>query len=96
MNMMDGDAATSLFTMANMFEAGAAEQRRRAQDIALLTLDPYFLTRGLALFFVEVCARTVASLAAEAQERSAASQPSEGLVSLGACGYVFAHARYLG
>ena len=54
MNMMDGDAETSLFTMANMFEAGAAEKQRRAQDIALLMLDPYFLTRALALFFVEL------------------------------------------
>ena len=54
MNMMDGDAKTSLFTMANMFAAGTAEKQRRAQDIALLTLDPYFLTRALALFCVEL------------------------------------------
>jgi len=54
MNMMDGDAEKSMFTMANMFEAGEEENRRRAEDVALLCLDPFFLLRALALFFVSV------------------------------------------
>ena len=54
MNMMNGDAQKSMFTMANMFEAGKDEKRRRANDITLLMLNPYFLTRALALFVVEL------------------------------------------
>ena len=54
MNMFTGDAEKSMFVMANMFSADATESRRRSQDVALLMLDPYFLTRELALFFWEV------------------------------------------
>ena len=45
MNMFNGDAEKSMFTMANMFEADQNEKKRRADDIALLMLNPYFLTR---------------------------------------------------
>ena len=54
MNMLDGDAEKSMFTQSNLFSASAAEQQQRAQDAALLLLSPYFLTRALALFFVEL------------------------------------------
>jgi uncharacterized membrane protein YvlD (DUF360 family) len=54
MNMLNGDAEKSMFTMANMFEADEQEKKRRATDIALLMLDPYFLTRAIALFLAEV------------------------------------------
>ncbi len=54
MNMLNGDAEKSMFTMANMFEADEQEKKRRADDVALLMLDPYFLTRALALFLAEV------------------------------------------
>ncbi len=54
MNMLNGDAEKSMFTMANMFDANEEEKKRRADDIALLMLDPYFLTRELAIFFTEV------------------------------------------
>jgi uncharacterized membrane protein YvlD (DUF360 family) len=54
MNMFDGDAEKSMFTMANMMEAGADEKKRRADDITLLMLDPYFLTNALALFIWEI------------------------------------------
>jgi uncharacterized membrane protein YvlD (DUF360 family) len=54
MNMFDGDAEKSMFTMANLFAAADAEKRRRADDIALLMLDPYFLMRAVSLFFWEV------------------------------------------
>ena len=53
MNMMDGDAEKSMFTMANMMVASKEEDRRRAEDVALLCLDPYFLLHALALFCVE-------------------------------------------
>lgn len=54
MNMMNGDADKSLFTMANMFEASDEDKKQRARDIALLMLNPYFLMRALALFIVEL------------------------------------------
>ncbi|GIK73122.1 MAG: membrane protein [Chloroflexota bacterium] len=54
MNMLNGDAEKSMFTMANLFAADEEEKKRRAQDVALLLLNPYFLTRELAIFFVEV------------------------------------------
>ena len=54
MNMLNGDAEKSMFTMANMFDADEAERKRRANDVALLMLNPYFLTRALAIFFGEV------------------------------------------
>jgi hypothetical protein len=53
MNMMAGDAEKSLFTMANMWTGDEQEKKRRAQDVALLMLNPYFLTRMLVLFFWE-------------------------------------------
>ena len=54
MNMLNGDAEKSMFTMSNMFETDDVEKKRRAQDVALLLLNPYFLTRELAIFFAEV------------------------------------------
>lgn len=54
MNMLNGDAEKSMFTMANLFEASETEKKRRAQDVALLLLNPYFLTRELAIFLTEV------------------------------------------
>ena len=54
MNMFDGDAEKSMFTMANLFAAGDAEKSRRADDVALLMLDPYFLMRTVSIFFWEV------------------------------------------
>lgn len=53
MNMMAGDAEKSLFTMANMWTGSEEEKKRRAEDVALLMLNPYFLTRTLVLFFWE-------------------------------------------
>ncbi|MBK8048579.1 MAG: phage holin family protein [Anaerolineales bacterium] len=53
MNMLDGDAEKSMFTMANMFTGSEEEKKRRAQDVALLMLNPYFLTRELVQFFWE-------------------------------------------
>ncbi len=54
MNMFTGDAEKSMFVMASMFDAGEDESRRRSEDVAMLMLDPYFLTRELAVFFWEV------------------------------------------
>jgi uncharacterized membrane protein YvlD (DUF360 family) len=53
MNMMAGDAEKSLFTMANMWSGSEEEKQRRADDVALLMLNPYFLARMVALFFWE-------------------------------------------
>ena len=54
MNMLNGDAEKSMFTMANIRTGSPAEQRRRADDVQLLMLNPYFLTRSLVVFFWEV------------------------------------------
>lgn len=54
MNMLNGDAEKSMFTMANIRTGTEEEQKRRADDVALLMLNPYFLTRSLAIFFWEV------------------------------------------
>lgn len=54
MNMLNGDAEKSMFTMSNLFETDPAEKQRRAEDVALLMLNPYFLTRELAIFITEV------------------------------------------
>ena len=53
MNMMAGDAEKSLFTMANMWDGTEEEKKHRANDVALLMLNPYFLTRMLVIFFWE-------------------------------------------
>jgi uncharacterized membrane protein YvlD (DUF360 family) len=53
MNMMAGDAEKSLFTMANMWTGDEQEKERRAQDVALLMLNPYFLARVILLFLGE-------------------------------------------
>ena len=53
-NMLDGDAQKSLLTLADLFEAGDEEKKRRAEDIYLLMLNPYFLTRTIVFFLVDV------------------------------------------
>ena len=50
-NMMDGDAEKSLLTLANIRTGTDDEKKRRARDISLLMLNPYFFTRTLALLF---------------------------------------------
>ena len=54
MNMMDGDAEKSMFTMSTMKSGSPEEERRRSEDISLLCLNPFFLLHELALFFFEV------------------------------------------
>ena len=53
-NMLNGDAEKSMLTMADLFEAGDEEKKRRAEDIYLLMLNPYFLTRTIVFFLVDV------------------------------------------
>ncbi len=48
-NMMDGDAEKSLLTLSNVQTGTPDEKRRRAEDIYLLMLNPYFFTRTIAL-----------------------------------------------
>jgi uncharacterized membrane protein YvlD (DUF360 family) len=50
-NMLNGDAEKSLLTLADLQTEDAQEQKRRAEDLYLLMLNPYFLMRTLALFF---------------------------------------------
>ena len=50
-NMMNGDAAKSLLTLADLRGADPEQRRQRAQDIYLLMLNPYFFLRTLVLFF---------------------------------------------
>lgn len=53
-NMLDGDAHKSVLTLADLFEGDAEEQDRRAEDIYLLMLNPYFLARTIVFFLVDV------------------------------------------
>jgi uncharacterized membrane protein YvlD (DUF360 family) len=53
-NMLSGDAEKSLLTLANLTGGTSEEQRRRAQDMYLLLLNPYFLMRTLVLFIGDV------------------------------------------
>ncbi len=53
-NMLDGDAQKSILTLADLFEGGSEEKKRRAEDIYLLMLNPYFLTRTIVFFLVDV------------------------------------------
>jgi len=50
-NMMNGDAAKSLLTLADLRTEDQEQKRRRAEDIYLLMLNPYFFVRTLVLFF---------------------------------------------
>ncbi len=53
-NMLTGDAEKSLFTFATLFGGTPEDQRRRSQDIYLLTLNPFFVTRMAALYIGDV------------------------------------------
>ncbi len=53
-NMLNGDADKSLLTLAGMFDATSEEKKRRAEDIYLLLLNPYFLTHTIVLYLVDV------------------------------------------
>jgi uncharacterized membrane protein YvlD (DUF360 family) len=53
-NMLNGDAAKSLLTLANMRTGTDEEKRQRAADIYLLMLNPYFFFRTIVLFIGDV------------------------------------------
>ncbi len=49
-NMLNGDAEKSVLTLSNLTTETREERRRRAEDIYLLALNPYFLMRTIVLF----------------------------------------------
>jgi uncharacterized membrane protein YvlD (DUF360 family) len=53
-NLLTGDAEKSLLTIANVKTGTKEEKKRRAEDVYLLMLNPYFLMRSLALFCGDV------------------------------------------
>ena len=53
-NMLAGDAEKSILTASNFKTGTAEEKKRRAEDIYLLALNPYFLMRVIVLFLGEV------------------------------------------
>jgi uncharacterized membrane protein YvlD (DUF360 family) len=53
-NMFDGDADKSLFTLATLKTGSAEEKKRRASDVYLLMMNPYFFMRTVALFVGDV------------------------------------------
>jgi hypothetical protein len=53
-NLLAGDAEKSILTAANFKTGTADEKKRRAEDIYLLALNPYFLMRVIVLFLGEV------------------------------------------
>jgi hypothetical protein len=50
-NMMAGDAEKSVLTLATMRSGSDEEKGRRARDMYLLMVNPYFLMRTIALVF---------------------------------------------
>jgi uncharacterized membrane protein YvlD (DUF360 family) len=52
-NMMNGDALKSQLTLANLRSGSPGEQQRRAGDIYLLMLNPYFFMRTLVLYLAD-------------------------------------------
>ncbi|MGE5602780.1 MAG: alkaline phosphatase family protein, partial [Nitrososphaerales archaeon] len=52
-NMMNGDAAKSLLTLADLRGGTPEEKKRRAQDIYLLMINPYFIMRTVVLLIGE-------------------------------------------
>lgn len=53
-NMFTGDAEKSLFTLANLRSGSDEEKKRRARDVYLLMMNPYFFMRTLALYLGDV------------------------------------------
>jgi uncharacterized membrane protein YvlD (DUF360 family) len=53
-NMLAGDAEKSILTASNFKTGSSDEKKRRAEDIYLLALNPYFLMRVIVLFLGEV------------------------------------------
>jgi uncharacterized membrane protein YvlD (DUF360 family) len=53
-NMLAGDAEKSILTASNFKTGTPEEKKRRAEDIYLLALNPYFLMRVVVLFLGDV------------------------------------------
>jgi uncharacterized membrane protein YvlD (DUF360 family) len=53
-NMLAGDAEKSVLTASNFKTGSPEEKKRRADDIYLLALNPYFLMRVIVLFLGDV------------------------------------------
>src|SRR5512136_2243372 len=53
-NLLAGDAEKSILTASNFKTGSAEEKKRRAEDIYLLALNPYFLMRVIVLFLGDV------------------------------------------
>ena len=53
-NLLSGDAEKSILTAANFKTGESDEKKRRAEDIYLLALNPYFLMRVIVLFIGDV------------------------------------------
>jgi uncharacterized membrane protein YvlD (DUF360 family) len=52
-NMMNGDAEKSLLTLADLRAGSPEEKKRRANDIYLLMVNPYFITRTIVLVLAD-------------------------------------------
>jgi uncharacterized membrane protein YvlD (DUF360 family) len=53
-NLLAGDAEKSILTASNFKTGASDEKKRRAEDIYLLALNPYFLMRVIVLFLGDV------------------------------------------
>jgi uncharacterized membrane protein YvlD (DUF360 family) len=53
-NLLAGDAEKSVLTASNFKTGSSEEKKRRANDIYLLALNPYFLMRVIVLFLGDV------------------------------------------
>ena len=53
-NMLNGDARHSILTLADLLTGTEHQQQRRAQDVYLVMLNPYFFLRTFVLFWADV------------------------------------------
>jgi uncharacterized membrane protein YvlD (DUF360 family) len=58
-NMLNGDARNSLLTLADLLSGSEEQQQRRAQDVYLVMLNPYFFLRTLVLYCGDVIREVV-------------------------------------
>ncbi len=73
-NMMNGDAAKSLLTLADLKTGTPEEKKARARDIYLLMINPYFIMRTVVLVIGGCASGSVAVLPGQAAQGPAAAR----------------------
>ena len=80
-NLLSGDAEKSILTAANFKTGASDEKKRRAEDIYLLALNPYFLMRVIVLFIGDV----ILEVAGRQQQRKKVEPRQNSMHSIRLC-----------